>query len=101
MQDQQRNKPNKVFRCGAVRASIWANRRVMQDAVVEVHSIRIEKSYKEGDQWKQTMTLSTEDLPKAAIVAQEAYKYLRLYTSADEPGRANDTLIPGCGSNDE
>ena len=44
MQDEMKNKTKyKVFRCGAIQAAIWTNQRVMDDAVVEVHSIKIDK----------------------------------------------------------
>jgi len=64
-------KPVKVFRCGAVQAAVWANQRVMDNAVVEVHSVRFSKSYKEGDEWKRTTTFTTEDLPKVALQGRE------------------------------
>ena len=83
MQDDTRMKPVKVFRCGAVQAAVWANQRVMDNAVVEVHSVRFSKSYKEGDEWKRTTTFTTEDLPKVALVATEVYKFLRL--RSEEP----------------
>lgn len=48
--------------------------------------MRIEKSFKDGDEWKNTTTFSVEDLPKGAMVANEAYKDIRLRTnkSGDE-----------------
>jgi len=82
MQDETGVKPVKVFRCGAMQAAIWTNQRVMDDAVVEVHSVRISKSYKEGDTWKRTTTFAAEDLPKVALVAAEVYKFLRLRSEA-------------------
>jgi hypothetical protein len=78
MQDETGAKPTKVFRCGGIQAAAWANQRVMDSAVVEVHSVRISKSYKEGDEWKRTTIFAVEDLPKVALVATEVYKFLRL-----------------------
>jgi hypothetical protein len=60
MQDEARTKPVKVFRCGVVKAAIWTNQRVMDNAVVEFHSVKIDKSYKEGDEWKRTVTFAAE-----------------------------------------
>jgi len=90
MQEEMRNKPSKVFRCGAVQAAIWTNQRVMDDAVVEVHSIRIDKSYREGDQWKRTTSLAAEDLPKVSVVAMASYRHLRLRSSENGPGDPED-----------
>ena len=78
-----RTRPIRVFRCGAVAAAIWVDHRVINDAVVKVHSIRITKNYRQGDEWKRTTTFATEDLPKMAVVAMEAYKFLRL--RSEEP----------------
>lgn len=95
MQDKQKSKPpDKKFYYGAIRAAIWTNQRVIGDAVVEVHSIRIDKSYKDGDQWKRTTTLTAEDLPKVALIAEDAYRYIRLRTSDDEPARIEDVSVP-------
>jgi len=73
-----KTRPVRVFRCGAVAAAIWADYRVINDAVVKVHSIRITKNYRQGDEWKSTTTFATEDLPKVDLVAKEAYRFLRL-----------------------
>ncbi len=83
MQNELQNKPVKVLRCGPVKAAIWTNQRVIDDAVVEVHSIKIDKSYKEGGQWKKTTTFTAEDLPKVSVVVMEAYRFLRL--RSEEP----------------
>jgi len=78
--------PCKVFACGAVKAAIWIDNRATDDEVVQVHSIKFDRSYKDKDdgQWKHTETFNAEDLPKVAVVAMEAYKYLRLRAYGDE-----------------
>jgi len=101
MQDEARTKPVKVFRCGVVKAAIWTNQRVINNAVVEVHSIKIDKSYKEGDEWKRTATFTAEDLPKVSIVAMESYKYLRVHVSDDRQGNGEDVPGMGCLDRDE
>ncbi|MCX5645302.1 MAG: hypothetical protein NTZ17_11585 [Phycisphaerae bacterium] len=86
MQDEVRNKPVQVFACGAVKAAIGADSRVIDNEVVEVHSIKFDRSYKDkGDgPWKHTNAFNAEDLPKVAVVAMEAYKYLRLRSYENE-----------------
>jgi len=88
MQEEMRNRPSKVFRCGPVQAAIWTNQRVMDDAVVEVHSIKIDKSYKAGDDWKRTTSFAAEDLPKISVVAMAVYRHLRL--RSNEPSDATN-----------
>ena len=79
------NKPEKKFNCGSISASIWANTKTVNGETVDFHSVTINKAYKEGDEWKYTDSFNIEDLPKVALVANEAYKYIRLKsTDPDE-----------------
>ncbi len=80
MDETVKKNPIKVFSCGSVKAAIWADSRVINNTVVEVHSVRIDRSYKDKDngEWKHTNTFAAEDLPKVALVAIEVYKHLRL-----------------------
>ena len=72
------NKPEKKFSCGSISASIWANSKVVTGEKVKIYSVTINKAYKEGEEWKYTNSFNIEDLPKVALVATEAYKYVRL-----------------------
>ena len=74
------NKPEKKFNCGSISASIWMNTKVVTGEKVKIYSVTINKAYKEGDEWKHTNSFNIEDLPKVALVANEAYKYIRLYS---------------------
>jgi hypothetical protein len=52
---------------------------------VKLYSVTINKAYKEGEDWKYTNSFNIEDLPKVALVATEAYKYIKLKsTDSDE-----------------
>ena len=83
MENTVEKNPIKVFRCGHVKAAIWSNSRIIDDTLTEVHSIKIDRSYKDkdSDEWKNTNTFNTEDLPKVTLVAMEAYKFIRLKTN--------------------
>ena len=72
------NKPERKFNCGSISASIWANTKVVNSETVKLYSVTINKVYKEGEEWKHTNSFNIEDLPKVALVATEAYKYIRL-----------------------
>ena len=87
MAEKGTNNPVKVFQCGRVKAAIWADSKVIDNTVVEVHSIRIDRSFKDGEEWKHTNAFSSEDLPKVALVANEAYKFIRLQSpEQNKPG---------------
>ena len=95
MVEKGKNNPIKVFQCGCVKAAIWTGPKVIDNTVVEVHSIRIDRSYKDkdSDEWKHTNTFNAADLPKVSLVASEAYKYVRMRTFA--PGISQN------GNNDD
>ena len=79
------NKPEKKFNCGSISASIWANIKVVTGEKVKIYSVTINKAFKEGEEWKYTNSFNIEDLPKVALVATEAYKYIKLKsTDSDE-----------------
>lgn len=80
MEKKTEKSPAKVFSCGPVKAAIWSGSRIVNDTLVEMHSIRIDKSYKDKEtgQWNSTHTFNAEDLPKVATVATEAYRFLRM-----------------------
>lgn len=78
------NKPEKHLRCGPIAASIWAQSRTVNGEMVKFYSITIDKAYKDGEEWKHTNSFAAEDLPKVALVAIEAYRYLRLRSSDEE-----------------
>lgn len=77
-------KPEKTFRCGAISASIWSESKMIDNRDVLLYSIKIDKAYKTDEGWKHTNNFMPEDLPKVAVVANEAYKYIRL--SQDDAG---------------
>ena len=79
------NKPEKKFNCGPISASIWVNTKVVNSETVKFYSVTINKAYKENEEWKHTNSFNIEDLSKIALVATEAYKYIRLKsTDSDE-----------------
>ncbi len=78
------SKPEKKFKCGQISISIWAESKTVGDEMVKFYSMSIDKNYKDGDEWKNAKSFATEDLPKVALVVNEAYRYLRLRSSNDK-----------------
>jgi len=72
------SKPEKRFKCGPISASIWSQSKTVNDQMGKFYSINIDKTYRDGDEWKHTNSFAAEDLPKVALVANEAYKHIRL-----------------------
>lgn len=73
------NKPEKTIRAGPISATVWKNVNSKDGQSFEVRSINIQRSYKDKDgSWKHTAYLRLNDLPKAKLLLDEAYKYLVL-----------------------
>lgn len=86
METKTNKPPDKVFHCGSVRAGIWVDSKILNNAMVELHSIKFNRCYKEDEEWKYTNTFNAEDLPKLSVVAMEAYKFIRLRSSEQNNG---------------
>ncbi len=71
------SKPEKVFKMGAVRASVFVNEIVRDGKPVALRKVVIEVRYRDkAGQWQGTNSLSINDLPKAITALQQAYEYL-------------------------
>ena len=71
------NRPEKKFSTGAISAAVWRNNGMQDGQATEFHSVTLQRSFKAKDgKWQTTQSLRLNDLPKAALVLQEAYKYL-------------------------
>ncbi len=83
------NQPEKKFSTGAISATVWKNIGVGKDGQpFESHSVSLQRRYKDKTgQWKSTDSMRVNDLPKVALVVEEAYKYLVL-SGREEPIKA-------------
>lgn len=89
MEESVKKSPIKIFSCGPIKVAIWLNSIEKDGTIVDIHSVKINKSYrdKNNGEWKRTNSFSVEDLPKIALVAKEAYKYVRIRTFEPEMER--------------
>ena len=71
------SKPEKTFKIGAVRASIFRNIIEKNGRSIPLPKVVIEVRYKDKTgQWNGTHSLSINDLPKAILALQKAFEYL-------------------------
>jgi len=84
------DKPEKRFRYSPVSASVWAKNTTKDGKKIKFYSVSISRVYKkntgdkegdDGNEWQYTKSFRLEDLPKVALVANEAYKYILLSSS--------------------
>ena len=72
--------PEKRFKCGVCEVSIFENVITTKDGKkVRIKKASFQKRYKNAEgEWKSTSILDANDIPKAKLVLNEAYKYLVL-----------------------
>ena len=82
----EHNQPEKKFSTGAISATVWKNTAIGKDGkAFESHTISLQRRYTDKTgQWQSTNSLRLNDLPKAALVLEEAYKYLVLNSHTNE-----------------
>jgi hypothetical protein len=79
------NKPEQVFKAGAVRASVFQNAKTGANGDYTTYRVVIEKRYKDGEEWKSTNGFSAGiELPKAIVVMEKAYEYVALKNNSNE-----------------
>ncbi len=73
-------RPEKSFRIGAVRASVWKNIRESKDGKsYEMRTVTLDRSYKDKDgNYKSNSRFSANEIPRAILLLQRAYEYLVL-----------------------
>ena len=87
LETADKNVPERKFSTGAISATIWKNARLNKEgALFESHSVSLQRRYADkSGKWQSTSSLRINDLPRAALVLEEAYKYL-VMQGADEDG---------------
>ena len=79
MTQEYKNQPEKKFRAGAIAATVWKNVGVSKKTgePTEFRTISLQRGYKDkNDEWQNTTSMRVNDLPRAALVMQQAYEYL-------------------------
>ncbi len=72
------NKPVKVFFCAGVTGTVWITPRVRGGKVVDVPSVKFDKSYEVEGERKYTTAFFDADLPNVALLAMEIYRFLKV-----------------------
>ena len=72
--------PEKKFSTGAISAAVWKNtKQTKEGKSFEVRTISLQRRYTDkSGKWQTTNSLRVNDLPKVALVIDEAYKYIVL-----------------------
>ena len=88
-------KPEAVFKAGAVRASVFLNTFEQDGKTIPIRKVVIEVRYRDkSGQWKGTNSLSLNEVPKAITALQQAYEYLLTAGAQDKAAIASDDMGP-------
>src|SRR5687767_8298850 len=72
-----KEKPSKAFSVGPIQVAVFMNKRQVRGQLANIPSVSFRKRYLgEGDEWKSTNSLDTNDVPKAILALTKAYDYL-------------------------
>lgn len=70
------NKPEKVFKAGNCQASVFIHTVQKGEKKIEMPSISFQKRYMDkNNKWQGTGNLGLNDIPKAVVVLEEAFKW--------------------------
>jgi len=67
-------KPIKTIRLRGISASIFANKAKTEAGERTFHKVSLQRSYKDGDDWKTTTSFGRDDLPVVQLVLQRAWE---------------------------
>ena len=73
---QSSAKPVKVFRLRGVSASVFQNHAKREDRTVTFHKVSLQRTYKDGDEFKKTTSFGRDDLPVCVHVMQQAWAFI-------------------------
>ncbi len=65
------NQPEAIIRDGVLKITIWKNQRGEDGKIF--YSANLTKSYRDGEEWKETDSYNSEDLLKISNLMQQAY----------------------------
>ena len=76
---EKMTKPLKEFGSGSVRATIWENEREKDKQKFTTHTIRVERTYQDGNgEWQATNGFRKGDLPNVELVVRKAFEFLTM-----------------------
>lgn len=77
-------KPERLFRIGAISASVFVNEVDGEGGKRTVRNVNLQRRYKDGDEWKSSSSFSLSDLPAAIAVLNLAFEHLASQEAAIE-----------------
>lgn len=87
------NRPIKTIKAGNVRAAIWANQG--NDESRTFHTVTVTRSFKDGDEWRESTSFGRDDLPKLELVTRKAFEFIHLKAESRDGGESFADRVTG------
>ncbi len=78
-------KPERVFRIGAISASVFVNEVEGEGGKRTVRNVNLQRRFKDGDEWKSTSSFGLSDLPAAIAVLKLALDHVAEQKAVIQP----------------
>ena len=72
---QNSSKPVKTFRLRGISVSVFANQAKSEGRDIVFHKVSVQRTYKDGDDWKTTQSFGRDDLPVVQLVLKRAFEF--------------------------
>ena len=69
-------KPAKVFRLRGIAASVFANSTEVDGRQVSYHKVTVQRTYRDGDEFKTTTSYGRDDLPIVSLLVARAWEFI-------------------------
>lgn len=87
-------KPIQKFKAGAIDASVWENSKQINGVPVTVYAVTLDRKYKDKNgTWQSTSSLNVNDIPKAIVALEEAYKSLVMKDANGNNGNSSNAEV--------
>ena len=84
--DKSSNPPVHTIRYGALRAAIWKREVDLGNSSRPMYSVTFTRSYKDGNDWKDSSSFGPDDLLTLAKIADEAHTFIHQNRSSSAHG---------------
>ena len=93
--NQESTRPEKNFKVGAVRASVWKRTYDTRDGrKFDARRVVLDRSYRDSQgEWKNTDSCDANDLAKAILALEQAYAYLTTKDNVENSGASDSTIV--------
>ena len=73
---QSSTKPLKVFRLRGISASVFENHSKNTERAATFHKVSLQRTYKDGDEFKTTTSFGRDELPICMHLMQQAWAFI-------------------------